>query len=428
VTVLGPALLAILFVLWIAPLGRKYFRFFKPDNRWPSAVRELNLRQTEKSAPNWIGHHGGVPFSIEPGDTGNIELRCELTMAKSLCINAVGSSEPRVYVGDPSLDDVEIHGVEAEVIGLLDAETRAAIRRFTDCGGRLGFGRMILSKGPDGELPARVRLAVRLYRLLSRDNLAALLAHNARCDPVPAVRARNLRALGDKFQDLKESSELFSAALQDPYAAVKLVAARFERGEASSVTLRALVANEVLDPELRVEAFEQLLSQFGFSSNHDLVPMLLAAHGNDAVALTCSVALAVGKSSPQLGREDELALIALLGHDSYAVRAAAATALGQSGSLRAVEPLLPLSKTVLLTDTREAAQRAIRAIQARQGDAKSGWVSVAELAPDAGALSLAEQQAGAVSVAPGGTENSLAPPEEATKLDSSVVPTGKVVP
>jgi hypothetical protein len=98
----------------------------------------------------------------------------------------------------------------------------------------------------------------------------------------------------------------------------------------------------------------------------------------------------------------ESPLISLLGHESTEVRTAAVKALGVVGTVRAVEPLLPLTKALLVPDLRAAALDSIRRIQGRLGDVDGGRVSVAKV----------EEVAGAVSISTEGGELSLAKAQE----------------
>jgi HEAT repeat protein len=93
----------------------------------------------------------------------------------------------------------------------------------------------------------------------------------------------------------------------------------------------------------------------------------------------------------------EPALLRLLLHESDSVRRAAAAALGQAGTIRAVQSLLPLTEEVFAIGLKTTAREAIVRIQQRLGDAEAGRLSLVAEAPAEGGVSIAPE-AGALSV------------------------------
>jgi hypothetical protein len=99
--------------------------------------------------------------------------------------------------------------------------------------------------------------------------------------------------------------------------------------------------------------------------------------------------------------ESEPALVAALGLEPAPVRRAAAVALGDVGTLAAVDPLLRSAEGLLTSRAlKEAAREAVRKIQGRAGPAETGRLSLAagtegegalSLAPDGGALAVADE-------------------------------------
>jgi hypothetical protein len=104
----------------------------------------------------------------------------------------------------------------------------------------------------------------------------------------------------------------------------------------------------------------------------------------DESALEALCALAEGCADAALGEElagalarlggsrVEGALLSLLACEPAQIKRAAAEALGKVGTIRAVEPMLPLAKGVLSGAAGAAAREAIRSIQERLGDAPAG--------------------------------------------------------
>jgi HEAT repeat protein len=90
------------------------------------------------------------------------------------------------------------------------------------------------------------------------------------------------------------------------------------------------------------------------------------------------------------GRIDPRQLMSLMTHRDLRVRTEAARALGESGRLAAVEPLLAIGSS--------EAKEAVRAIQARLGGQRGG-LAVMEERAEVGQLSVADRAAGALSIA-----------------------------
>lgn len=107
-----------------------------------------------------------------------------------------------------------------------------------------------------------------------------------------------------------------------------------------------------------------------------LAALMASARDEDAARF----ATALGRLADPRVEDD---LLRLLGRDAEAVQCAAAVALGRPGSVRAVEPLLPLTEALL--------RAAVAAIQARLGDAEAGRLSLVD--DPRGKLSLGENAA-----------------------------------
>jgi len=135
------------------------------------------------------------------------------------------------------------------------------------------------------------------------------------------------------------------------------------------------------------------------------------ARAKDAAFLDRVVGLAEGSGDPLAeavahalgeigGPREEPVLLGLLTRHATPVRRAAAVALGNVGTIGAVEPLLPFTKWILTPDLETAAQEAIARIQARLGNPEAGRISLTAEGP-AGELSLSGDEGG-LSLARGG--------------------------
>jgi len=115
----------------------------------------------------------------------------------------------------------------------------------------------------------------------------------------------------------------------------------------------------------------------------------LSEHVGDPVAETIAGALA------SLGdARAEPALLRLLRKGSGSVQRAAAAALGEVGTIRAVEPLYTLGEQTLPAALKTTAREAIARIQARIGDAEAGRLSVHAEAPAEGGVSIVSDEGG----------------------------------
>jgi hypothetical protein len=120
----------------------------------------------------------------------------------------------------------------------------------------------------------------------------------------------------------------------------------------------------------------------------------LSEHVGDPVAESIAGALA---SLGDAGAEP--ALLRLLRTGSGSVKRAAAAALGEVGTIRAVEFLHPLTEQVLSVALKATAREAIARIQARLHDAEAGRVSVHAEEPAEGGVSIAKYE-GSLSLVP----------------------------
>ena len=266
-----------------------------------------------------------------------------------------------IRVGESGFDwKALIRGDEVEALAVLTARGRELVRELLDDGGSIEDGRLLWSTmeviDDPAELERRVRGLVKVVDRLSitgRDPLRRL-ASNARKDPVPGVRLRNLEVLLERAEPAL-AHETARACVGDDHPEVALRAALALGGEGQPHVER-LVSQPGVPQALRMEALKAL------------------------------------------GAKGEAALIAMLAQVGVSARAAA-QALEVCGTTNAVAPLMvhlrdPDTDPVL----RDAVQKAVAAVQARAG-VEAGGFAVVQEAGDQGAISLGESdQRGAVSL------------------------------
>ncbi|MGC4114840.1 MAG: HEAT repeat domain-containing protein [Myxococcales bacterium] len=331
---------------------------------------------------------------------------------------ALGKND--VQVGDAEFDAaVKIRGPEDVVLATLGVEARALVRDFVASGGVVESGNLVFHYEGAGiggaPLQKEARLLAKVAKSMVVDSVPVALLRNVRTDPNSQVRLRNLAALLASHAAAPETGQALEAALSDRDPEVRLLAA--QRADASAAvqrTLEALVDDREAAVAVRAAALERLSQLFPYDAIAPLVRRALyqeleplrrvaveaAGRGRDASQLASLHNLvatrdeALGRSLAKAlaaigGSEAESSLIALLQSGSDAVKREAAVGLAQAGTVRSVEPLLPLSQGVLGNAAlKEAARDAIRAIQSRLGDADGGRLSMVDERAGEGGLSV----------------------------------------
>lgn len=258
--------------------------------------------------------------------------------------------------GDAAFDAaVQVGGHRPALAAALDAPTRQAVLDLVRLGGTVSSGKVSFEERKHEVDPERIRLLfaqlAAVATALAAQPTTDRLVRNVREDPEPGVRRAALMALVET--DRARGRELAATLLDDPSPDLRFVAA-------AAVGDRDRVRSA--PPEVKVAAAAE---------NPESVARLLEGAG------------------------DEAGLLALLSGGAR-VRVAACHALARSGTVHAVEPLLPLSRALLGDgDVRQAATAAIAAIQGRLGAVERGTLALAD---GAGELSVSEE-AGAVSLA-----------------------------
>ena len=343
-----------------------------------------------------------------------------------------------LQVGDPVFDaPVYLEGAPEVLQALLDATTRLAVRRLLEgmlldpSDGTVFRVVASLNRGIDlqaGEgdprfarrdLPRVLHGVLDLARRLEPpEDVAQRLARNAREDPLPEVRRRNLVMLVHERPHDPATATALRPACADGDEEVRLYAAR-QLGAGGHAVLRklaeeagsdscaarairglglALAADEALQllslalPPRRypvvVACIEALAGRGGEATVAALERIITGERGQVAVA----AAKALG--FPGLTGAETVLVGRGLAHENGDVRVAAAVALGRVGTVSAVLPLREID-TSGRWDVGGAAREAIAAIQARLKGAAPGQLSVpaheggtVSLATDGGELSL----------------------------------------
>jgi HEAT repeat protein len=304
--------------------------------------------------------------------------------------------------GDERFDPlVQLHGDEAQAIALLDSETRHALRYARGLSVSVEGGAvtqhhraLLCSLDEIGTSIDSIKDLAR--RFLVPEDVAGRLAANARDDPEPGVRARNLEVLARHFPGRAQGP--LRAALDDYSDEVRLRAA-VALGEEGRETLLGFAQDDASSEDLRVRAVDALGGRLPLAQMSQLLETLLDG-GSLMVVLAAIVGFekSVAEAPPAAVSSAEGALFRVLDHREERVRLAAAQALGRVGSVAAVTPLMAaIQARAFDPGFDDAARRAIAAIQARVPGASVGQLSLT--AGAAGQVSLPDDDsAGRVSL------------------------------
>jgi HEAT repeat protein len=357
----------------------------------------------------------------------------------------------RLFIGDRDFDDaIAVQGDETVVRALLDPKTRSLIKK---CVGKLGVvvGDSTVYRVENGHVKHgdlirdRVRMMTELARLLiiDDDTLAERLLAAAESEPHLFARRRAYQLLFGKLFDRTATRRAIPMALQDrdplvrayaagamgseglPYLEGIATAAMFPaeaRVAALSFLVRWLTFDDaraerierVLDGALKNEISEVqsiIIRAIGAARAHVMLPSL-AKHAPFEVVP--AVARAYIEALWQLADPaGEPALIELLQHADLRVRISAARALGAVGTIAAVQPLLASSAGLLgSVELKDAARYAVKMVQGRLRGVEAGGLAVVDGEADRGALSVARESAGQMSLAHEAESGSVAIAEE----------------
>jgi len=410
----------------------------KSTTAWKRAAEELGLALTPGSwtrRPSLRGQIDGLSVEIEEQQAnktthtvytvrlphpapGGLRLSAENFMTR---VSAQLAGED-IQTGDELFDAaVNVHGEEDEALARLVPRARRGLQALIERGAKVLSGKLELHLKTQVteayELTDTLREVIGAARLLHLDGVSVpdALARNAATDPEACARLRNLSVLLRDHPRTEAARQGAAKALEDPDPAVRLRGAEFLPGGAAAPVLEALVRS----PEEtwgRVEALRLLARKRAYAEISDVVALALGPHeeeelwqeavravgrGRDLAKVDLLAEMVDGAPPPRAealaeafgqlgGPRAEEALLRLLGHESERVRVLAAQALGEIGTVRAVEPLLPLTRGLLGGELQESARDAVRRIQGRLGDVEAGALAVVE--DQGGALSLPAEE------------------------------------
>jgi hypothetical protein len=425
--------------LVVVAVGARVGRFAQlPEEKeraWPEAARSLGLTFTPSSDPyrtserSIHGVYRGVPIRVESKQLKATSVEANYTSLHfsaggdgripaglEVCADSMGRSLGRLVqgrdeeIGDEGFDArVELPNMDARACAALSADAREQLRPLIELGGSVQQGQIryevAYSEAQDRRwLIVQLGALAELAELLSvsRESVHDRLSENALRDPSAGVRLRNLCFLVEPTtrtpRALLESTA--RALLTDPDSAVRLLAAAQLGPEGGPVFL-ALLSDPDREAESRIEALRALDASGALGP--ELLERVLRTEPTELVCETLSIiarrclsglsaqVVACTHSSDEKVREAaatalgrvaapgvEQALLRLLSDPSAEVQRASAESLAAVGSVRAVEPLLPLAEGVGRAQLRRAARAAIGRIQGRLGNVEAGRVSLTE--------------------------------------------------
>lgn len=366
----------------------------------------------------------------ESGDLGGTSSYLSVAIPGAASFNVRRKSTsttvlPSFRTGDEAFDDaLAVDGDEPLVRATLTDAVRARLMR-ENRQRRDGFAVVngTVELGPAGHLSANslerwIDEGVSLAQSLAAPaDVTSGLAFCAEHDSNTEVRILNLETLVSCHLDAEVTLGQLHRALSSTEPEERLAAAVHLKTASAVAALEALVVGEGqgVASGVRAAALEELVRR----RSSGLEPLVQRALTSGPSELCLAAIGAVGElgdvarlpllhslvwvfsDGERLALIDALVrlshprceetLLVLLGAKSGEVQRRAARALGMVGSLRAVAPLLPLTRSLLSRGgLTEAARDAVRAIQARQGDAREGGLQLAVDEAGVGALSTVE--------------------------------------
>lgn len=406
---------------------------------WVAAAGHFGLTVNPGAARRICGVIDGVPVHVEAapgGRRGGTPTRLVARperMPAGLHVTpqtftgrlSAALGVPTFQTGDAAFDRRYLTaGPEVETIALLDGVTRADLDAFLRVhGGQVEDGALTMAAGARirsvADVLARVRTIVTLARRLSLEGppLAERLRANVESHTVSPVGARNLDLL---LRDFPRAPETLAACawaadeMADP--AVRLRAGR-HLGAAGWPHLMRLMAAPGIPGPIRRAALESLVQSMPSAEltavlesqvdgvDEEFAPAVVRVLGSLAAASAfdrvvgrsaaahAPLAAAIAQALPRLdARRAEPVLLRLLQRPEPGVRAAAARALAEVGTLSAIESLRACERAGSLArepEEHEAVRAAIASILERLGNPEAGRLSLAAEHEESGALSMA---------------------------------------
>lgn len=371
---------------------------------WREAADTLGLRFEPGTLSNWPKISGFLSgFQVEAGNRNrgksgtlsyvrlrgtNLSIRFRAEGLDTRLEKAVSSED--VICGDREFDDkVFIRGDrEDRVLAALDEETRRLLKEMAaEENMRLDSGDGFLWESLEpvtnpSDIVFQINRMTDMVRRLTvrRDDIPARLAQNVRGDGLPGVRVRSLAALQRDHASSPETQKVAREVLGESDPELRLMAASCLGEEGAATILEIFNAATGALWAKAVEALGRIRHRPALDT------LLVRAASADAASLPVLI-LAVAR----IGGETSLPwLMDWLNRSEDAVQIAAARALGETGTVKAVEPLLKCAESSNLLEgaVKRECRAAVTKIQARLEGADGGRLSLAEAAGTDGALSL----------------------------------------
>jgi hypothetical protein len=434
-----------------------------PMDDWPAAAESLGLVVTQRERL-WRrrlvaeSDRLRVTFSSSQGDQEHnvwthivVARRERPTHAIWIEISSLaGLAQDRAPAADVATGDhgfdraATLLGPATHLLAVLDAATRARLVLLARNGPVTVVSGEVQVTVDERQLETARRrhlesvLAVS-DRLFGEPDLAAELARNAREDPHPGARERNLAELARTFRGAPRTQEALRAALADASPSVRIRAA-YELGEEGREFLQRVAEDEAASDEIVAAAIRALGPHFGADRVDRMLKSALRGR-RGATAAACIERLGVGDvadAAATLGRilrvdrgplaiaaagalgrlagssadpAIEARLVEALATEERDVAFAVVEALERIATVAAIAPLRAMAdRSRSVPGLQQAVRRAIAAIQARVPGAAHGQLSLAPAL--GGSISLAPEQSGQLSLAddPAGRISAVAPP------------------
>lgn len=305
---------------------------------------------------------------------------------------AVGKSD--FTVGDGRFDDAMLITATngSDILALMNDEVRKKIEKVTGYCSILEISNSwIKALAYSSSFPSPDLMVWFVNELIAISNdmttpetIKKKLIANMQSDNESEVRMNNLRALVSGFKIDGEMQKILKKALLDVNYEIQIEAAQY-LGKEGVKHIAALLKDTV---RLSKESLLKAVEIIGEQKYADSIPLLMELYDNRNLRFCRPQILGalknIGDSSAAgfLLKELEAAnsdvLIPII------------EALGECGSVNAVEPLYRSGKNSLNPAVRNAVQNSIGKIQARLGNVESGWLTLSEPRAEDGALSFAD--------------------------------------
>jgi hypothetical protein len=419
------------------------FPYLKETRRWERFTEKTGRALTLHSRggvhrPSLSGRVADCHVTISPVDREHMIVvsvpqveHHEITLAlKTELEDGVHAS---LALGDPSFDEqVVLHGSIPEVVAVLDVQTRQMVLELMQDLSVQVKRRQVIKWGrhldldPQGTwlcLERMVNVADRLFRL-EPGRAMRNLGVNAERDPHPKVRALNLRLLFEYYPPNQRTLAIGRRALASENVevvlagAIGLAEAGDELDKERAFEHLADIARQSFSDDVRSPAIEALSMSFhersrpvleelaktgGPLPSELLFALVRVGIEPELEHLIPRVLMAPERVQSEIARElsahgtrFERLACAMLDSAFESVQIEIADGLARTGTIRAVEGLLPLTKGLLRSKgLRDRAQHAIESIQSRIIEGDGGQLSLTE--PARGELSFGPNQLGALS-------------------------------